>query len=165
MLHIEYQISEDDFVAAGKLVLRRRSRWKRYLLGVVLTLGFACILYSAYWLWQREFVAGGVWLIYGVFLLCIPLLRNRAFRRMYRRRPSAGKPLCVEIDDYEVHLISPEFDSRTSWTLYDAFAEDDLNFVLLQQGRLHYLPIPKRQIAPDQLHALRVLVSAHVPQL
>ena len=165
MLHIEYQISEDDFVAAGRLVLRHRSKWRAYLQIPFMVLGATMVVFSAFAFGWGQTFSGGACLLYGTFLLCLPLLRTRALRRTYRKRPSTGKPLCLEISDSEVHLMSPDMDSRTSWALYDGYLENDSSFVLLQQGRLHFIPIPKGQLAPEQLMALRAVAAAHVPQI
>jgi len=164
MIHIEYQVSEDDFVAAAKLMLRKRRRGLFFLV-LLPVVGAGMVLFSIALFTGRSYLVGAFNLIYGALLLSYPLLRTRSIRRQYRKRPLLSKPFCIEIDDIEVHIIAPDLDQRSSWAMYEGFAENAASFLLIHQGRLQFVPLPKRCIRVDQIVQLRAAVSAHLPQI
>jgi len=164
MLHIEYQLNEDDFVAAAKLMLRKRRRAFFFLL-LIPIMGAGMVAFSVLLLTTRSPGWGAFNLLYGALLLSYPLLRTRSIRRQYRKRPLLSKPFCMEADATEVHIISPDLDQRSSWAVYESFAENETSFLLIQQGRLQFVPIPKRCLDPGQIMELRAAVSAHMPQV
>jgi hypothetical protein len=164
MLHIEYQISEDDYVAAAKLALRKLWRDGPFMAYGFPAIGILFILASVFGAITKPIPWDLLGLISGVFLASFPFRQKLAARRQYRRTPALHAPRCLEIDDVEFHFISPDFDDRNTWNIYCAFAEDAKSFVLVRQGNDQFVPIPKRLLDPVQIDTLRALLMAHLPQ-
>ena len=53
--------------------------------------------------------------------------------------------------------------TRTAWSVYEKFAENDNVFILYQTGNQGIVPIPKAHMAPLQVDELRMLLGAYLP--
>jgi hypothetical protein len=165
MLPLKYSVSEDDFVAAAELALQTRSRFQSaqrwYLpgMGIVIIAGS---LVSRPWVTHSWGGMGAAMLI-GLFLIRAGLAWKGTIRNQYRKVPTMGGPRTLEANDQGLHFISAVMDGRASWEVYERFAEDARTFILMQRGSRIFIPIPKRELAPDQIEGLRELFQSHLP--
>ena len=49
------------------------------------------------------------------------------------------------------------------WRVWGSFVEDAKSFVLVQRRSSIFMPIPKRELTPDQINELRALFETHLP--
>jgi hypothetical protein len=167
-MHIEYQITEDDFVSAGQLAVQTKSKsaaTQRYFL-----VGFGVLL-SMYGVFTAiaKHTLSALWpgLIWGSILLGIGALYGfygYHFRRMYRKVPLLRARRNLDIDDHNIQFKTATSESRTPWDVYIKFAENKDTFILFQQGNQIFIPIPKRELSTSQIDELRTLLAAHLPR-
>ncbi len=163
-MRIEYQINEDDYVSAGRLFLKtRRAKnfYRRFVapaLWVVIALSVLIILWSTQ-KWDPVLLL----LFIPALIPACRLLIPWQLRRNFRKTPILHTPRTLDIDGNELHFVSSFSDTKTTWEPYIRFAEDDRTFILVQQGNLLYFPIPKRELAVDQITELRSLFKTHLP--
>jgi hypothetical protein len=162
-MRIEYQITEDDFVTASKLAMRKR--FKRaavqiYLFPVVGALFFLAAAITAI---AKHNLSGMVpILLWGLILICIPLLWSYQFRRAYRKNPLLRDRRTLDLDDSHLSFNTENSNSRTTWQSYTRFFEDDKTFILFQQGNRFFITIPKRELSPSQITELRSIFASHL---
>jgi hypothetical protein len=163
-MRIEYQISEDDFVSAAKLAMRKRSAFAGYRIYIWPVLGAVLILFGAVAAIGKRDVSG-LWpvMLWGSILLALPMLWAFQFRRVYRKSPMLQGRRTLEIDDTSLHFTSANSDGRTNWQAYIKFAESNETFILFQQGNQIFIPIPKRELSQSQITELRSLFETHLP--
>jgi hypothetical protein len=163
-MRIEYQISEDDFVTAGKLAMRKR--FKRaavqiYLFPILGAVFFVAALITAI---AKHNLSGMLpIMLWGALLLCIPLLWSYQFRRVYRKNPLLRDRRTVDLDDSHLRFKTESSDSRVPWQSYTRFFEDDKTFILFQQGNKFFITIPKHELSPSQITELRSIFASHLP--
>jgi hypothetical protein len=163
-MHIEYQISEDDFISTAKLAIRKRSRYAFVRVYIIRVFG-AILIASALVLYILSRQIATVWPIalWGLLVLCAPILWTYQFHKQYRKMPMLHGRRSLDIDETGTHFITPEVDSRISWESFIHFAENDDSFVLFQQGSRIFIPIPKRELTTTQIEELRTILSTHLP--
>ena len=163
-MQIQYSINEDDFVSAGKLAIRSRSRFAIYRQYLVPSFGVLIIAAAVAGAIIRGNPAG-LWisLIWGSVLACVPLLSGYQLRRAYRKTPLLHDRRTLEIDGTTLHFTSASSESRTTWTPYIKFAENNDTFIVFQQGNQIFIPIPKRELTESQITELRFLFETHLP--
>ncbi|MCU1253698.1 MAG: hypothetical protein JWQ49_6727 [Edaphobacter sp.] len=164
-MRIEYQISEDDFVNAARLAMRKRSAFAGYRIYLWPVLGAVLILFGTIAaIGKRE--VSGLWpvVLWGSILLALPMLWGFQFRRVYRKSPMLQDRRTLEIDNTSRHFTSPSSDGRTGWHTYIKFAESNETFILFQQGNQIFIPVPKRELSPLQIDELRSLFETHLPR-
>ncbi len=164
-MHIEYQITEDDYVSACKLAMRKRTKSSLYWMFGIRVFGVLLILCALIFAVLRDqWMSAFAPIVWGLLLSCIPLLWTYQFRKVYRKTPMLQIPRTLEIDDSSLHFTSSDSESRSPWHTFIKFAENDRTFILFQQGNQIFIPIPKRELAPDQITGLRALFEAHIPR-
>jgi len=167
-MHIEYQITEDDFASAGRLAVQTKSKFaamQRYVLVVLGALVIACGIIAA----MAEQALSGLWapLFWGSILLAIAVLYGfygYQFRRVYRKAPLLRERRTLDIDDHTIQFKTASSESRTAWDAYIKFAENKDTFILFQQGNQIFVPIPKRDLTASQIDDLRSLLATHLPR-
>jgi hypothetical protein len=167
-MHIEYQITEDDFASAGRLAVQTKSKFaaiQRYVLVGLGALLVAVGVIGAI----AEHTLSGFWptLIWGSILLAIAVLYSfygYQFRRIYRKAPLLRERRTLDIDDHNIQFRTATSESRVPWDVYIKFAENKDTFILFQQGNQIFVPIPKRELSPPQIDDLRTLLAAHLPR-
>jgi hypothetical protein len=164
-MHIEYQITEDDFASAGQLAVQTKSKYaagQRYILvvlGAFLIVSGAIAAVSRHAL--SELWAG---LLSGSLLLSIAVFYGYQFRRVYRKAPLLRERRSLDVDDSTLQFKTETSEGRTTWDAYIKFAENEDTFILFQQGNQIFVPIPKRELSPPQIDELRALLAAHLPR-
>jgi hypothetical protein len=162
-MRIEYQISEEDFVAAGKLAMRKR--FKRaavqiYLFPIIGAVFLAAAAITA--IAKHNLSAMWPIMLWGAILVCIPLLWSYKFRRVYRKTPPLHDRRTLDLDDTHLSFKTQNSNSRTPWQSYTRFFEDDKTFILFQQGNQFFVPIPKHELSPSQITELRSIFASHL---
>src|SRR5579871_1394260 len=164
-MQIQYQISEDDYVSAGKLAMRKRSKLAAYQLYFWSALGVLIIAAGVIAAIGKSSFSGMLpVLLWGSILLLLPLLWGYQFRRVYRKAPLLRDPRTLDIDDNALHFATANSEGRTTWEAYIKFAENESVFILFQQGNQIFVPIPKRELAPVQIPEPRSLFETHLPR-
>jgi YcxB-like protein len=166
-MHIEYQITEDDFASAGRLAVQVKSKFaagQRYILAV---LGAFLIVFGAIAAVSQHALSA-LWpaFLWGSILLCIAVLYGfygYQFRRVYRKAPLLRERRTLDVDDSTLQFKTATSEGRTTWDAYIKFAENKDTFILFQQGNQIFVPIPKRELSPPQIDELRTLFTAHLP--
>jgi hypothetical protein len=162
-MHIEYQISEDDFVSASRLAQRTRNLFARAQTYFFPAIGFVIIASGIISL----FTGGPIkvlWpiILWGCFILCIPLLNKFQIRRIYRKTPLLQDRRTLDLDSSALRFATHNSDSRAPWETYTRFAENEETFILFQQGERIFIPIPKHELSPSQITELRSLFETHL---
>ena len=157
-----YQIDEEDFVSAGKLLLKTRR--KAALRRVVVFCSLLALLASCVtFLWLHQFGSALACGFFAAVYSGLPLLVGWQYRRQFRKIPALHEPRSLEAEANGVHIISPLTDARFAWQILDRFAENERVFLLVQQGGRVFFPISKRQLSPEQIVEFRSLCAAHIP--
>jgi len=140
-MHIDYEISEQDYLKAQNLAIknhpRRAVRWTRIglpIIGVVLPLGWILnfILVTAV-LKQTLPSTYVIGLLFPLVFICTPLLNKRSIRKLYTKSTSLHGKLWLRGDEDGVEFGGSTFQSKVDWSVFDFFFEDDNSFVLLQK--------------------------------
>jgi YcxB-like protein len=162
---INYEISEQDFLDAQKLAIRKHpKRATRLILrilpywGLLVFLGVAWPIFTGGFEWHSAMVAP---LAFGVFALSSPLLLTRAQRAAYRKTTSLHGLRTLSMDEQGLSFEGSNFSSQLKWPFFLDFAEDNKSFVLYQSNHIFH-PIPKRQLSPQQISDLRDAFTRHI---
>lgn len=167
---INYQISEQDYLAAQKLAIRNHPREATRLVfrilpfwGLFLALGilwpmFLQPIFLRRFQWNIGTIMG---LPLSALLLCFPLLLNHGRKAAYRRNASLHGRRSVAMDEQGLSFQGPNYSSQLKWPIFVKFAEDSKAFVLFQSNGSFNL-IPKRQLSPQQISDLREAFTRHI---
>ena len=170
-MHIAYTYTESDFVRAGMLMLKKRSPLLLYFrwLGVALLTWFVVSLMIDPAV--RATLAGpsamfrvGFGLFMPIFFLSIPFLTRRNLRKQFRQTPLLSERRSLEFDDFGYQSKSASAQVQVAWTAYIGIMEDKYNFLLVQQGKMIYVPIPKSPFTPVEVDELRSMFERHLPR-
>jgi hypothetical protein len=162
-MHIEYQISEGDFVSAARLAMRTRSKWSMYSMYALRGFGALLIASSVVPMIKANSVTPGLaTLFWGSFLVCMPLVWNYQFRKQYRKNSLLHDRRSLEVDDTQLHFKTSTSEGSSTWSSYTKFAENDLTFIVFQQGNQIFVPLPKRELSETQIAEHRSLFAAHL---
>jgi YcxB-like protein len=163
-MHIEYELSESDFVAATQFASHRRTTWRRIRLWLVRLTGLVFAIMAVLLLSQRgNKIINLMILIYGIYLCCWSLMTTLQSRRRFRRMTQLHGRYILEPDENCFRYIAPAGESKMEWRAWGSFAEDESSFVLGQRGSTYFMPIPKRELTPIQITELRSLFETHIP--
>jgi len=160
-MHIDYEISEQDHAHAQRLATKN-SAFSRVALVVLPWLGLV-ILMCVIWFGITQ---GFSWIFLtgiavGLFMLSTPFLAMANLHKSYIANPSLRGPLSLDVDDAGLHFRGPTFESQVSWVHFSRFREDQSSFVVFQGPKVFNM-IPKRQLSPDQIAALRDCFTRHI---
>jgi hypothetical protein len=165
MLHIEYQVSQTDYVSASRLMMRRSGWMALLFLYGLPTLGAVLV---AAWIFQaatdHRLPPSIATLIWGLLSLCMPFLLDLSHRSQYRKATALHAPQTLEVDEKGLRFLSPASGKRTNWHSYVAFSEDKRSFLLLLPGKSEFTPVPKRELDPAQIEELHGLLAENLPR-
>jgi hypothetical protein len=82
-------------------------------------------------------------------------------RAAYRNMASLHGLRSMAVDERGPSFEGPNFSSQIKWLFFLKFAEDDKSFILYQSNQI-FLPIPKRQLSPQQISDLREAFTRHI---
>lgn len=165
-MHIDYQISENDFVVAANLAMRKRSWLALFTLYLLPCIGAILVATATVTLIAGTTLSSVLsLLLLGLFWICLPtVFYPFQFRRSYRKTPLLRERRSLDLDQDSLRFSSETSDSRTSWRTYTKFAENARTFILFQQGNQVFIPISKRELTESQITELRSLLEAHLPR-
>jgi hypothetical protein len=164
-MHIDYEMSEQDFMDAQKLARRhspnRTFRWIFRIVpfwGLFLVLAVAWNIVQSGYPWNNGMVLP---LLLGLLFLASPLLMNQVSRRIFRKNPIFRGQRSLAVDETGVTFNTPTISVQPKWGSIQNFVEDDTSFVLYQSGVIFHF-IPKRQLSPGQIAALREAFTRNI---
>lgn len=168
-MQITYASSEEDFVRAGMLMLRTKSRftlyspwvggiWLAFLLSFILLDPGARVNISNSADWGKVFFG----LTLPILLLFIPQFSRAALRKQYRSTPLLQESQSLQADFSGLHFRSQSSSSDTAWSTFLGFTEDKHNFLLIRQGNLIFVAIPKRVLSEQQIEEVRSVFETYL---
>jgi hypothetical protein len=165
-VHIEYQISQKDYVSAATLLLRRRSgltAWRFYWPYVFATFWIASIVIPIHVGKYHRNAADPVFL-FGILPAVIAIMWVRRFwlGQEYRRCTNLHLPHALEADEDSLRIVSEYSDCRMRWKVYSKFLENPRVFVLFHRGSQVFTMISKGGMTPAQVVELRTLLRAQI---
>jgi hypothetical protein len=162
-MHIEYTISEEDYLTAQKLAMRHLRPGQNRLMyqwmpafGLIL-LGW--ILYTGFTQGFSTSLAPG--LIVPIFLVSLLFTRNQTLRKAYAKAANMHGKLALDVNDDGLHFQGATFNSHVTWEHYSSFCEDQASFLFFQSNSIFNI-VPKRQLSAEQAAALRELLRRHI---
>jgi hypothetical protein len=165
-MHIEYRVSERDYRKAVTLAKRKRSKLSALEL-------FWPYLFAIAWM-LIGFIprsisnnAGGTDDLYfqlGVipFVLLFLLARQMRLRSEYVKLSNYRLLQALDLDASGLRLVTSQVTARTSWSVYEKFAENESVFILYQEGNQGIVPITKAFLTYLQIEELRSLLEANL---
>jgi len=165
-MHIEYQISEADYLNAFNLYFRsRRGAWlRRYVLPVIYALLLLPLLYAAIRLHNRTSVilAPEIYLL-GIGVFNRLMMRRKLVQR-YRDNISIQSRNFIDIDHTGSRLRDVATDYFTPWSDYSAYLEDNTTFLRFMKVDTKFHITPKRELTPEQIDEFRALCKENLPE-
>jgi hypothetical protein len=164
-MHIEYEITEQDFFNAQRLaiknspiVLVRLTRWILPLFGLA---GIGFIVHATFQLgFSWQLIPG---LAFCSFFVSIPWLSKRTQKKLYKSTPSFHGKLSLEVADDGLAFAGPSFSSKVNWSHFRRFFEDEHSFIIYQQSGTVFNILPKRTLTPEQITELRDFLARGIP--
>ena len=167
-------LTYEDYLAANWLRVRRHWWWKRTLRFILIigtiyaAMGIVPDLISGPFpvgkmiepALQGYGLAAAVMCVLALYWLwCIP----RAARRVWAEQPLMSAPVLYDFNANGIKVVNERETSDLLWEHIVKWDEND-RLLLLSRTRLTFFCIPKSQIAPETLAALRAaLIAAQVP--
>jgi len=164
-MHIEYQMSESDFVAASQFASHGRTTWRRIRLWLIRLVGLLFTVAGVLLLSQQgNKTINLVLLLYGIFLCSFSIFTRIQYKRKFHKMTQLHGRYVLEPDEHFFRYIAPAGETKMDWRVWGSFAEDTRSFVLVQRGSSIFMPIPKRELTSDQITELRTLFETHLPR-
>ena len=168
-MHIEYEISEQDYLKGQRLAIknhsRRSVRWMRLGLptfGFILFVGYISNFVLVTIVLKQTFSSTSLLaLLVPAFFVSTPLLNKRSQRKLYAQSTSLHGKLSLRADEDGFEGEGPTFHSKVNWSVFDFFCEDNASFVLFQKTLIISI-IPKRELSADNIQELRRLFQSKI---
>ena len=164
-MHIDYEMSEQDFMDAQKLARRHSSnrtfKWIFRIVpfwGLFLALAVVWNIVQSGLAWNNGMVSP---LVLGLIFLASPLLMNQVNRRIFRKNPIFRVQRSLVVDAVGLTFNAPTVSVQLKWDAIQNFVEDNSSFVLYQSGVIFHV-IPKRQLSSEQIAELREAFTRHI---
>jgi hypothetical protein len=162
-MHIEYEISQQDYVSAALLAIRKGrifTKLRYYYFCVFATLWLMTSLTAAR--------AGGHWNITAIaaglaiipFMAMILWIARIKFGREFKKNASVHGVHQLDATESGIRIANSESETRSTWKVYSKFAENSGVFILFDQGKKTFIPIPKAALTGEQITELRSLFKA-----
>lgn len=163
-MHIEYRITERDYRAASLLAMRKRSTMSSieyygpYLFAI---LWVAVSLIPAYFHPDEDLdlllTLGIVPIIMGFLVL-----RRKQVKHEFKKQKAFHLLQVLDLDTNGLRLVTTAGTTRSAWTVYERFAEDEKSFILFLTGSAAIMPIPKGELTVVQIDELRSMLAARL---
>jgi hypothetical protein len=163
-MHIEYQISESDYVNAVTLFQRtRRGAWvQRYVLPVIYGILLLPLAISAILVHNRMSVV----LIPEIFLLgrglLGPFMMRRRLVQRYRDNISIQSRNFIDIDDTGCRMRDVATDRFTAWEEFSSYVENETTFLRLRKNKTQFYITPKRELTAEQIDEFRAFCKRNL---
>jgi hypothetical protein len=164
-MHVEYEVSKQNYVSAASLAARKgsiSSRLRYYYFYAFATLWLIISLGSLR--------SGGHWDPAGIALdltilpvLAIVLWIERLkFAWQFRKSANLHGIQQFDADESGTKLKTSESDTRSTWRAYSKLAENSRVFVLFHPGDKTFIAIPKCALNSEQVDEFRSLFKANL---
>jgi hypothetical protein len=165
-MHIEYRINERDFRSAATLANRKRSNLSALE-------HFWPYIFCLVWIMIGWLPGGGnldpsnsddLYFELGglpIFLVLL-YMRRVQLKREYVKASNFRLLHALDLDANGLRLVTSVGTSRSSWELYEKYAENDDVFILYELGKHTFMPISKSHLVPLQTDELRTLLNAYL---
>jgi hypothetical protein len=164
-MHIDYEMSEQDFMDAQKLARRHSSnRTFKWTFRVLPFWGLFLVLVAVWNTVQSGFSRNNGMIppfVLGLVFLNIPWLMNQVNRNIFRKNPIFRGQRSLSVDETGLAISAPTISIQLKWDSIQNFVEDNASFVLYQSGLIFHF-IPKRQLSPDQIAELREAFTRNI---
>ena len=161
-MHIDYEISEQDHLLAQRLARKGFPLSDRWMIIFLPWFGLAILVAVIFHIVQNGFSTNVLpGFVVPVLCLSMPIIVRRAIHKQYVSSPNLHGPRSLDVDDAGMHFQSATFSSQISWSHFSRFLEDQNSFVLFQDPKIFTI-VPKRQLSPEQITALRDYFSRYI---
>ncbi len=162
-MRIEYTISEQDFLQAQRLAIKKsKSAWAKAVRFYMPAMGVFMVGFLIVTIVRQGMSLGMVpGALVGFWFLSSPWWIQRQYKKAYARAQKLHGDLVLETSEEGLHFQGATFNSRLSWEHYEKFSEDDKVFLLYENPRICSI-LPKRHLSPEQIAALRELFSKKI---
>jgi hypothetical protein len=137
-MHIDYEMSEQDFMDAQKFARRHSSnrtfKWTFRVLpfwGLFLILAVGWNIVQSRLTWGNGMTSP---LVLGFIFLSSPFLMNQVNRRIFRKNPIFRGQRSLAMDETGLTFTAPTISVQLVWDSIQNFVEDNASFVLYQSG-------------------------------
>ena len=162
-MHIEYEISERDYVAAQRLALKKLRPSLARMLVFGPWFGLFLLIFLVHAIATQGFSTNMlIGFVIPVWCLLLPILNSRSVRKVYAKSTNMHGPLSLDLDDAGLRFQGRTFASNVSWDHFTRFYQDKDSFVIFQQGQTVFNLLPKRCLSAEQIAALREILSRHI---
>jgi hypothetical protein len=162
-MHIEYQVSQQDYVSAALLAIRKGrivTKLRYYYFCVFATLWLVTALTAARsgGHWNIAAIASGLAII--PFMAVILWIARIKFGREFQKNANVHGVHQLDATESGIRIANKESETRSTWKIYSKFAENSRVFILLNQGKKSFIPIPKSTMNTEEIAELRSLFKA-----
>jgi YcxB-like protein len=162
-MHIEYQVSQKDYVSAAILAIRKGrifTKLRFYYFCVFTTLWLTTALTAARsgGHWNVAVVLTGLTVI--PFMAVILWISRIKFGHEFRRNAALHGVHQLDATESGMRIAHSESETRSTWKMYSKFAENSRVFIVFDQVRKSFITIPKSAMSTEQITELRSLFKA-----
>lgn len=162
-MHIDYEINEQDYVAAQSLALKKMRPSMGRFLAFAPWFGLFLLVFIVQAVFKRGFSTNFIpGLSVPLFCLVLPITSRRSIRKSYAKSSNMHGPLTLDADEDGLSFRGQTFASEVSWDHFASFYEDKKTFVISQRGQTVFNILPKRCLSAEQTSTLRELFSRYI---
>ena len=165
-MHIEYEISESDYVAAVSLC--RRTTERAALLRIYVLPAMCALLAVPLGVALIEWKGLALEIIPAMFFVLCPLLNVLLWRyklsERYRENIALHSRNFVDIDDRGCRMQDVATDRFTPWSEISGYAESRTMFIRFLDHRGQFQMTPKRELTEAQIEELRGMLASRLPR-
>lgn len=162
-MHIDYEINEQDYVAAQSLALKKMRPSMGRFLAFAPWLGLFLLVFIVQAVVKRGFSTNFIpGLAVPLFCLILPITTRRSIRKSYTKSTNMHGPLTLDVSEDGMSFRGQTFASEVSWDHFAQFYEDKKTFVISQRGQTVFNMLPKRCLSSEQTSTLRELFNRHM---
>lgn len=163
-MHIEYDITEQEFLHAQQLVHRINSpkpvQWFELTSPF---LGLALLILGIEQLATQGLSALFVLCLgMGPYLLFLPLLSKNRQKQLYRNSDFLHGKLVLEVDDKGVRFGGQTGGLEIGWSALGRCIEDHRAIVIMPKKKRTFQVVPKRSLSSPQMNELRECLKQRV---
>ncbi len=157
-MHIDYQVSQQDYVSAAILALRKgritaKIRYYYFCAFVIFWLVATLSSSRSEGHWNFADIIAGLSIF--PFLAFILWVTHLKFGREFRNNPSLHGIHQLDATESGMRIASTESETRSTWKTYSKFAENSKVFILFHPGNKTFIPISKDAMNAEQVSELR----------
>jgi hypothetical protein len=163
-VHLETQLTEADFIAAAKMMQRRRpGAWFKIYVVPFICLILTLPLVAMSWLYHPDALQFAPLIL----ALCFPAWffffgNRRRLARHYRDKISLQSRNFVDIDDTGIRSRYVASEHFYVWSDFAAYAESKTIFVGFLDSRRMFYMLNKRDMAPTEIAEVRAYFQTHL---